>query len=339
MRAAVFAGLGGPDDIAIQDIQDPDAGPNEVIVDVAAAAVNHHDLWLLRGEAGLGTDDLPFVSGVDVAGTVATVGAEVTAHAPGDRVVLCPNQTCGTCRFCREGPENRCAEYDLFHGGFAERIAAPADRLIPVPDGVPFVDIASIPVSYLTAFHMLRQGETAPGDRVFVPGATGGVGVAAVQLAHAMGAESIGTSSSREKLDRLEAATPVDDVVHAADPDAIAEAVADLGPVDVTINHLGGPFTDLGMSVLRRGGRMVVCGRTAGGTSEIDVRDLYWRHKRVIGSTMGTQPELERLVGLVGRGDLDPVVGDEYSLAETANAFRDMQDRDAFGKLVVRPDA
>lgn len=339
MRAAVFTAFGGPDDIAVSEVPDPEPGPTDVLVDVAAAAVNHHDLWLLRGEAGLDADDLPFVSGVDVAGTVAAVGDDVSELTPGDRVVLCPNQTCGSCRQCREGPENRCAEYDLFHGGFAEQFAAPADRLIPIPDGVSFETAAAIPVSYLTAFHMLGQAETAPGDRVFVPGATGGVGVAAIQLAAVLGAESIGTSSSRAKLDRLEAATPVDHVVHAADPDPIATAVEAIGPVDVTINHLGGAFTDLGMSVLRRGGRMVVCGRTAGGTSEIDVRDLYWRHKRVIGSTMGTQPELERLIDLAGRGALEPVIGDEYALEETAQAFRDMQERDAFGKLIVVPGA
>lgn len=337
MRAAVYTGLGGPDEITIRDVPDPEPGPHEARVDVAAAAVNHHDLWLLRGEGSLETDELPFVSGVDVAGTVSAVGDGVADLAVGDRVVLCPNQTCGSCRHCREGPENRCVEYGLFHGGFAEQIAAPADRLIPLPDAISFEAAAAVPVSYLTAFHMLRQGQTTPGDRVFVPGATGGVGVAAVQLADVLGAESIGTSTSREKLDRLETTTPVDHVIHSGDRDDIAARVEEIGPVDVTINHLGGPFTDLGVSVLRRGGRLVVCGRTTGGTSEIDIRDVYWRHKRVIGSTMGTQPELERLVDLVARGEIEPVIGDEYPLENTAQAFRDMQDRDAFGKLLVLP--
>ncbi|MDX1745675.1 MAG: alcohol dehydrogenase catalytic domain-containing protein, partial [Halobacteriales archaeon] len=151
MRAAVYAGFGGPDDIEIRDVPAPDPDPTEALVEVGAAAVNHHDLWLLRGEAGLDGDDLPFVSGVDVAGTVTAVGAAVSDLSVGDRVVLCPNETCGTCRHCREGPENRCADYGLFHGGFAEQFAAPADRLIPVPDGVSLATAAAVPVSYLTA--------------------------------------------------------------------------------------------------------------------------------------------------------------------------------------------
>lgn len=336
MQVAAFTGFGGPDDVEVQERPDPSAGPSEAVLTVEASALNHHDLWILEGESSVDEADLPFVAGVDVAGTVESVGAGVDSVADGDRVVLCPNLTCGSCRYCRDGPENRCAEYGLFHGGFAERALVRADRLVPIPDGVDVATAAAVPVAYMTAWHMLRRGDATPGDRVFIPGATGGVGVAAVQLAGAMGAETIGTSSSAAKLDRLDD-LGVDETIQATSADELASAMADRDPVDVVVNHLGGPFTQVGLDALRRDGRMVVCGRTAGQASEVDVRELYWEHKQLLGSTMGTQPDLERVLGFVADGAFKPPIAGEYPLTETGDAFETMQQRDLFGKLVVRP--
>jgi NADPH2:quinone reductase len=335
MRAAAFTELVGPDGVGIVEQPTPEPGPGEAVVDVAACSINHHDLWILEGDSAMvDADDLPFVSGLDVAGTVAAVGDGVDAVAPGDEVVLCPNETCGTCRFCREGPENTCAEFSLYHGGLAESALVDADRLIELPPSVSHAEAAALPTAYLTAFHMLRRAEVAPGDLVFVPGATGGVGVAAVQLADALGARTVGTSSSAEKLDRL-ADLGLDYAIQGTDPDALREAVAGIGEPDAVINHLGGPYTELGADLLRRGGRMVVCGRTAGNRSSFDVADLFLGHKRIVGSTMGTQTELERLVELVATGDLAPEIDATYSLAATGDAFAAMADRESVGKLVV----
>jgi len=183
---------------------------------------------------------------------------------------------------------------------------------------------------------MLEAAEVGPGDLVFVPGATGGVGVATVQLASVLGARTIGTSTSRAKLDRLEE-LGADHTIESGDPDEIRESVLEIGRVDATINHLGGPFSEVGLNVLRRGGRMVICGQTAGPTSTLTLDDLFLNQKRVIGSTMGTQGDLERLVDLVEGGRLDPVVHERYPLVETDRAFADMADRSAVGKLVVEP--
>jgi NADPH2:quinone reductase len=282
------------------------------------------------------TDDLPFVSGLDVAGTVEAVGEGATGVEPGDRVVLCPNETCGTCRYCREGPENLCENYSLFHGGLAEQARVQADRLVALPEDVETVEAAALPTAYMTAWHMLRRVEAAAGDVLFIPGVTGGVGVAGVQLATALGAHSVGTSSARAKLDRVES-LGLDHAIESTDPDEIRSQVADVGPVDGVLNHLGGEYTQLGLDVVRRDGRMAVCGRTAGQTSEIDVPDLFLGHKRVIGSTMGAQADLERSVGLVADGAFTPEIDETYPLAETGAAFAAMQDRESVGKLVVTP--
>ncbi|WP_135821584.1 alcohol dehydrogenase catalytic domain-containing protein [Halostella litorea] len=335
MRAAAFAELTGPDGVSIVEQPTPEPGPGEAVVDVEACSINRHDLWILEGDSAMvDADDLPFVSGLDVAGTVRDVGDGVTGVAPGDRVLLCPNQTCGHCRFCREGPENRCASFSLYHGGLAESALVTADRLIALPDDVDATAAAALPTAYVTAYHMLKLADVEPDDLVFVPGATGGVGVASVQLADVLGVRTVGTSSSAAKLDRV-AALGADHTVRGTDPDDLREAVGDVGEPDAVVNHLGGPYTDLGLDLLRRGGRMVVCGRTAGGRSEIDIPDLFLGHKRVIGSTMGTQADLQRLVDLVAAGDLSPAVDETYPLAETGAAFAAMRDRETVGKIVV----
>jgi NADPH2:quinone reductase len=349
MRAAAFTDLIGPDGVSVIDRPDPEPRPGEAVVDVDACAINRHDLWILAGDSAMvSTEELPFVSGLDVAGTVRSVGsgpehetavesdADVDVDV-GDRVVLCPNETCGTCRFCREGPENLCEAFSLYHGGLAESAVVPRDRLVPVPDGVDATRVAALPTAYMTAYHMLRRADVGPGDLVFVPGVTGGVGVATVQLADLLGARTIGTSSSATKLDRVEE-IGLDHAIEATDPDVVREAVSEIGAPDAVINHLGGPYTAVGQRVMRRGGRMLVCGRTAGSTSELDVPDLFLGHKRVEGSTMGTQGDLERLVDLVAAGDLAPEVDATYPLEGTGAAFRAMQERESVGKVVVTTD-
>jgi NADPH:quinone reductase-like Zn-dependent oxidoreductase len=335
MRAAAFTELIGPDGVSIIDRPTPEPAASEAVVDVRACAINHHDLWILDGDSAMvDGDTLPFVTGLDVAGEVSAVGEDVRGIEPGDRVVLCPNETCGHCRFCREGPENLCESFSLFHGGLAEQAAVRADRLIQLPDSVDFTTAAAVPTAYMTAYHMLRRAEVGPTDLVFVPGATGGVGVACVQLSGVLGAETVGTSSSREKLDVVES-LGLDYAIEGTDPETIRPAIEEIGEVDAVINHLGGEYTDLGLSVLRRGGRMAVCGRTAGDRSSFDVAGLFLGHKRIIGSTMGTQDDLRRLVDLVTAGELDPKIDETYALEATAEAFRAMKERDSVGKLVV----
>ncbi|PCR90015.1 alcohol dehydrogenase catalytic domain-containing protein [Natrinema ejinorense] len=337
MRAAAFTDLIGPEGVSTIDRPDPEPGPGEALVDVTACAINRHDLWILEGDSAMvDADDLPFVTGLDVAGVVSEVGADVRGIAPGDRVVLCPNETCGSCRFCREGPENMCKRFALFHGGLAETACVRGDRLVPLPDDIDATTAAAIPTAYMTAFHMLRRAEVGPGDLVFVPGATGGVGVATVQLASVFGAETIGTSSSATKLERVRD-LGLDHGIESAGIDEIRDAVEAIGMPDAVINHLGGEFTRLGQSVLRRGGTMAICGRTAGNESTIDVTNLFLGHKRVVGSTMGTQDDLRRLVELTADGELAPEIDRTYALADTDEAFAAMQERESVGKIVVEP--
>ena len=336
MRVAAFSELIGPEGVSIEERDDPEPGPGQAVVDVEACSINRHDLWILQGDSAMvDAADLPFVSGLDIAGVVERVGEDCGVE-PGDRVVLCPNQTCGTCRYCREGPENRCVEFSLYHGGLAEEALVSADRLVRLPDGVGPAAAAALPTAYVTAWHMIRRAGIDPGDPVLVPGATGGVGVAAIQLLDVLGARSIGSSRSARKLERV--ADLVDHAIESDDPEGMADEVLAVGETAAVLNHLGGGgYLKAGLRTLERGGRMVVCGRTAGDVGEVDVSSVFLSHHHVIGSTMGTQPDLERLVDMTADGALEPVVDGEFDLEETDAAFAAMQEGDAVGKLIVRP--
>jgi NADPH:quinone reductase-like Zn-dependent oxidoreductase len=337
MRVAAFTEFGDGSAVEVRERPDPHPGPGEAVVDVEACSINRHDLWILQGDSALVPEGaLPFVSGLDAAGVVRSVGDGVGDLEAGDRVLLCPNQTCGTCEFCRDGPETLCANFVLFHGALAERAAVDASRLIPLPDAVGFREAAALPTAYLTAWRMLEVADVGATDLVFVPGATGGVGVAAVQLSGVRGADAIGTSTSERKLDRLRD-LDCEHTVRSADPDELVREVRAIGSPDAVLNHLAGEYTQVGLEVMRRGGTMVICGRTAGPTSEFEAAPFFLRHERIVGSTMGTQPELETLVELLADGAFEPPVGETYPLAETGRAFDDMLERDAFGKLVVDP--
>lgn len=186
----------------MREADDPRPGPGEAVVAVEAASINRHDLWILEGARGR-SDELPFRSGVDLAGTVDEVGPDVGSVSPGDRVVLCPIQTCGSCRFCREVPENVCEPFGLYHGEFAGRAVVDAERLVSLPANVDAGAAAALPVAYTTAWHMLHRAGASAGDTVFVPGATGSGGVAAIQLTGILGGRSTGTTASEAKSTTL----------------------------------------------------------------------------------------------------------------------------------------
>lgn len=336
MRVAAFTAFESVTDIAVQERPDPTPKAREAVVRVDAASLNHRALWYLKDESRGENRDLPFVTGGDLAGIVESTGDHVRNVSAGDRVVLCPLLTCGKCQFCRDGPENMCENYASYDGAFAEQALVRADRLVRLPEAVTTVDAATLPIAYMTAYRMLKRGETEAGDLVFIPGVTGGVGIAAVHLASIMGAQVAGSSRSRKKLERLES-EGLDFPIHGDDPDTIHDAVAEIGAVDVVLNHLGGPFTRVGAKLLRTDGTMVMCGRTAGQYSEFDATDLYFGHKRIVGNTLGTQPDLEQVVAFLAEDRFDPVIANQYPLAETEQAFRNLLSGDGVGKHVIRP--
>ena len=164
MRVAAFTDFGDGDEVEIRERPGLDPGSGEAVVDVEACSINRHDLWILQGDSALVPEGaLPFVSGLDAAGVVREAGDAAPVSA-GDRVLLCPNETCGSCEYCREGPETLCEQFMLYHGALAEQALVEADRLIPLPNGVGFREAAALPTAYLTAWRMLKVADVGPTD-------------------------------------------------------------------------------------------------------------------------------------------------------------------------------
>ncbi len=340
MRAAVLTRFGGPEAVELRTVPDPEPGADEVRVRVGAAAVNNTDLWTREGAYGLpgrpdalagwlGPVDFPRIQGADVAGTVDRVGAGVDHGLLGRRVLVDPATYEG------EGSAQRLvgvlgSESD---GGFAQHTVVPADSVHDMT-GSPLedVELACLPIAYGTATGMLARGEVGAGETVLVTGSSGGVGLAAVQLAAAAGCRVIAqTSAGKEALVREAGA---DEVV-----DREASGLADLVPegLDAVIDVVAGPQVDRLLPTLRTGGRWIVAGGVAGAVVSLDLRRLYLHNLRLVGSTMHTREHFAALAELARAGRVRPRVAATYPLEEIHRAHAALAERTAVGKIVVLP--
>jgi len=340
VKAVRFHQHGGLDVLRYEDAPDPDVPPGAVRVRVRACALNHLDLWQRRGLDRV-TIPMPHISGADVAGEIADVGAGVTDYQVGQRVMLQPGLSCGRCARCLAGEDNYCARYDVLGyqsaGGYAELVSVPAANVIGLPDGIDVVTAAAFPLSFLTAWHMLlTRARLTERDTVLVLAAGSGVGQAAIQIAKFFRARVLATAGHADKLDRA-AALGADAAINHATDDLVAavkKLTAGRG-VDVVIEHVGVATWDRSVRCLARGGRLVTCGATTGHDARLDLRHLFARQLSFLGSYMGGKPELLRAADLFFRGELRPAVDRTFPLSEAAQAQQRLESGAHFGKIVL----
>ncbi len=335
MRAAAIYEHGGPERLVYEE-HFPDAvpGPGEVIVRVRATSLNYHDVFTRRGMPGI-TIKMPMIMGLDIAGEVAKLGPGVTGWTAGDRVLVDPIDR------VRGGLMG-----ETIHGGLAEHCRAATHQLIRIPEGVSFEDAAALPVAYGTAYRMmLTQGRVEAGEKVLILGAAGGVGTCCVFLAKMAGAQVIACASNAEKLARL-AAFGADHLIDYASADFVAEVHhlfgkptrrAYTGGVDVVINYTGGDTWVPSLKCLRRGGRLLTCGATAGFDPQTDIRYIWTYELKILGSNGWTREDIEALLALVKEGKLRPVIDRVLPLSEAREALRLIEDREVIGKVIVAP--
>ena len=342
MRAVAFAQHGGPEVLVLRaDLPEPVAAHGHVVVDVRACSVNHLDVWTRRGLPY--AIEMPHILGNDIAGVVREVGPGVDHVKVGDEVVLAPGAGCNHCRACLDGDDNQCLQYDLFglrkQGGYAERVAAPARNCFAKPSGLSFEEAASMPLVFLTAWHML-VGRVAlkPGETVLVLAAGSGVGIAAIQIAKMLGATVIATASSERKLEKARA-LGADHAIDYERDDFAAETRKLTGKrgVDVVFEHTGAMTWEKSIASLARGGRLVTCGATSGFEGRTDLRALFGKNLSIFGSYMGRLAEFDEVMKHVRAGRLRPVVDRALPLAEARAAHEAMERREQFGKIVLVP--
>jgi len=340
MQAFQLTEHGSPGRFELQDVPDPQPGPEDVVVRVHACGLNHLDLWLET--AGLPVPlKLPRTPGGEIAGVVEAVGPQVTVWEPGDRVAVQSNLFCGECEFCRRGDESLCLKGELLgvtrDGGFAEKVRVPARALVRMPDGVDFTTAAALTLAGSAAMHMLTQRtQVRQDDWVLVMGGASGVGSAAIQIARGLGARVITTGSTEEKRrlgESLGAEKAVDST--AADwPLQVRHLTARRG-VDLVVEHVGGEVLKQCFDTLARGGTIVTCGATAGRTVEINLWPLFVKQQRLIGSYGRNRADIQATLEWAEKDFLKPVIDRTYPLAAAASAFERLRSRQALGKLVV----
>jgi alcohol dehydrogenase len=334
MKALVLGGHGTLEQLkVVADYPVPQAVEGHVVIRVRASSFNYHDVFTVRGMPGIKVP-LPVVIGLDMAGEIAEVGPGVPGWKAGDRVLVNPvNKKKGLMG-------------EMLDGGMAEYCLVAADQLVAMPGGVSFEDAASLPVAYGTAHRMLITHRTVkPGDRVLVLGASGGVGTGAVLLAKMLGCEVIACASSEAKLSRLKE-MGADEVVDYTKTDWSRWAIEKYGKpqrrsyeggVDAVVNFTGGDTWLPSLRCLKRGGKLLVCGATAGYDPKEDLRYVWSFEIEIKGSNSFYDDDLSGLMALIEGGRIKPVIDRVLPLEQAAEGLRLIQDREVIGKVVVTP--
>jgi NADPH:quinone reductase-like Zn-dependent oxidoreductase len=342
MKAAYFAAHGGSDKIVYGDYKDPAPAAGDVVVRVRACALNHVDMLLLDGRFPP-PEGLPHVNGCEVTGTIDTLGAGVQGLATGQRVIVFPGFSCGTCEFCQRGERTVCLRYGYLgahrDGGYAERVRVPAANCLPLPETIAFEAGAALPLAFLTSWHaLLVKADLKPGQTVLVHAAGSGVGSAAIQIARLAGARVIATVGSDDKIE-FARSLGAERVVNYRTQDFVEETKAWTGKrgVDVVVEHIGGETLERSTYALTRLGTLVSIGSHDTHWGRLDLRHVYSKNLRIIGTNLGSILELRTLLDYVVDGRLRPVIDRAFPLKDARAAVQHVLDRKNKGKVLVIP--
>jgi NADPH:quinone reductase-like Zn-dependent oxidoreductase len=338
MKAVRIHQFGGPEVLVYEDIPDPQTRKDKVLVRVRACSLNHLDMWVRKGLPGV---RLPHILGSDIAGEIAEIGEYVSGFAVGQRVLIAPMHFCGHCVKCLAGLQNQCREFTVLgnavDGGNCEFIAVPAANVIPIPDTLDFNQAASVPLVFVTAWHMLvGLAQVRAGQTVLILGASSGVGIAAIQIAKLFHCRVITTAGDETKLEKGRALGADYGIDHYKQK--ISEEVRKITNkegVDIVVEHVGAATWDESLRSLKNAGKLVTCGATTGPSVGLDLRHIFARQLTLFGSYMGTMSELQEVLGHVFAGRLKPVVDRTFPLSEIRAAHEYLEKSQMFGKIAL----
>jgi NADPH:quinone reductase-like Zn-dependent oxidoreductase len=342
VKAAYFKEHGGADKILYGDYRDPAPRAGDALVRVRACALNQVDMLLLDGRFPP-PEGLPHVNGCEVTGTVEAAGDGAGPVMPGQRVIAFPGFSCGTCEYCLRGERTVCVRYGYLgahrDGGYAELVAVPAANLLPLPDSIAYEDGAALPLAMLTSWHALVvQAQLRPGQTVLVQAAGSGVGSAAIQIARLIGARVMTTVGADDKIE-FARALGAEHVVNYRTQDFVEAARTWTGKrgVDVVVEHIGGETFERSAYALTRLGTLVSIGSHDTHWGRLDLRHVYSKNLRIVGTNLGSILELRAVLDLVVAGRLRPVVDRVFPLREARDAVQHVLDRKNKGKVVLVP--
>lgn len=320
MKAIRIDAHGGPEQLRLVDLPDPQPAPGEIRVRVSHVALNHLDVWVRRGVPGH-SFGLPRIPGSDVA-----------VQHDGRAWVLQPSWGCGLCDACLSGKQDRCKKFKIrgesADGGCASLLCVPPWMLLPVPARLTAAEAASLPLTLLTAWHMLvGRAQLQRGERVLVQAGGSGVGVMAIQIARLFGCEVHATSADEGRRRRI------------ADLGAIPHPYEDIPKnMDVVVETVGQSTWEASCRALAWGGRLVCCGATSGPEVGLNLRLLFFKQLTLLGSTMGSPAELRAAWREVEAGTIRPVVDRILPMSRIGEAHGLLERRELFGKVVLEQD-
>jgi alcohol dehydrogenase len=327
--------------LELADLPDPaPPGSGEVQVRVKAVALNHLDLWGFRGMA-FAKRQLPLVVGAEASGEIAHIGAGVAGLKPGDKVVMYGARTCGVCAACREGRDNLCENVGGIMGfhidGFArDMVNMPARLTVPVPQGVSTRDAACAPIAFGTVEHMLfDNARLKPGETILVHSGGSGIGSVAIKMAKALGCTVITTIGDDAKADKAKA-LGADHVINYKTErfEGVTRKLTGKKGVDVVFEHVGGEGFNGSLLCLKRGGRLVTCGSTAGPTVTINLMQLFQQQYKIFGSFGCSIGNIRDSLSKIAAG-MAPIIDSEFALADFEKGLARIESRQVFGKVIV----
>src|SRR6187401_3525380 len=319
----------------------PPPGDGEVQIRIKAVALNHLDLWGFRGMA-FAKRQLPLVVGVEAAGEIAAVGDGITTFKPGDKVVAYGGLTCGHCKACREGRDNLCENISGIMGfhvdGFArDLLNMPARLVIPVPAGVSLRDAACAPIAFGTVEHMLfDNAKLKAGETILVHAGGSGIGSVAIKMAKALGCTVITTVGDDSKAEKAKA-LGADHVINYKTErfEGVTRKLTGKKGVDVVFEHVGGESFNGSLLCLKRGGRLVTCGSTAGPTVTINLMQLFQQLYKIFGSFGASMRNIRDSLSKIAAG-MAPIIDTEVELADFERGLARLESRQVFGKVIVK---
>ncbi|MFX1409342.1 MAG: zinc-binding dehydrogenase [Promethearchaeota archaeon] len=343
MKAAFINKHGNLEQIQIGELNIPKISPNEVLIKTKYTALNHLDLFVIHGWEGLNLS-FPHIIGADGSGVINEVGSDVSTLYEGDKVLINPGISCGKCEMCLSGKQVFCKDFSIKGehqwGTFANYFKMPEVNVLKIPDGFPLEKAAAAPLTFLTAWRMLKTQANIQNDEIiFIHGASGGVSSAAIQIAKYLGGKVITTTSSPEKVEKAKK-LGADYVINYKEMEDYTKYVyfnlTNKHGVDVVIDNIGKATFQTSIRLLRSGGRLITCGATTGPETQIMLNPIFWKHLEIKGSTMANQGEFRTVMKLILEKRINPIIDKIFPLEQVKDAEKYLKEGQQFGKVVLK---